>query len=134
MIYWTDSSGGIHKLKYMTYDNYILDAMSAKGQSTLDTFCVDPVDNHLYFNVPDGVYNITGHYITSPVKLENNTDVPVLPIAFHNLIAYQGAAQMCAFLSNANMYNILVQKADSMMGSLMRSELPARKMQVRGIC
>ena len=134
MIYYTDASGGIHELGYMNYDTYILDAMSSKSQSTLDTYAVDPVDKHLYTNVPDAVYTVTGHYITTPTVLAANTDIPLLPVAFHNLIAYQGAAQMCAFLSNANMYNILIQKADSMMGSLMRSELPSRKMQVRGIC
>jgi len=133
-IYWVDSDGAFHKLTFIPYDEYI-DRQIATSGSTYPTFVAeDPVDRHLYFNPMDTDYTIVAHYITTPVVLADNTDEPLLPPAFHNLIAYLGAAQMAAFLSNTNMYNLLATKADSLMGSLMRSELPSNRMKVTGIC
>ena len=133
MIYYTDSSGGVNQLRHISYDQYILDAMSAKSQSKLESYAIDPVDNHLYFNVPDGVYNVTGHYFTEPVELTTATQEPSLPDSYHMLLAYLGGAHMAAFMGNSNVYTDLKFRADQMIGSLMRDSNPAKRINIRGI-
>jgi hypothetical protein len=134
MCYYTDGNNNIRQLRWISYDEYIGNETAGGSANYPGIVAADPVDRHLYFNPLDTTYTVTMHYITLPVTMTSNTDEPLLPPAFHNLIAYQGAAQMCAFMGNTTMYNILVQKADVMLGELMRSEIPSRRMNIRGIC
>lgn len=133
LITYTDSNSYIQKLDGMSRDQYLLDNVAQEGQGAPRVYAVDPIDKHLYLNPPDGVYAMTCHYITEPVELTGNTDEPTLPDSYHMLLAYLGAAHMTAFMGNSNLYTDLSFRADVMLGALMRSEVPTRRVKLRGI-
>jgi hypothetical protein len=133
MLTYVDSQSLNQKLKPMSHDQYLLDNIAQQGQGAPVWYAVDPIDKHLYLNPPDAVYAVTGHYITEPVELTDNTDEPTLADSFHMVLAYLGGAHMAAFMGNSNLYNDLKFRADQMVGDLMRSETPARRAKLRGI-
>lgn len=133
MVLYTDSNSYDERLTEWSYNRYIVDDVPQQTQSKPTLFAQDPVDHHLFLNPPNGVYTITVHYFTLPVALSAVTDTPVMPESFHRLIAYMGAAQMAAFMGNSNLFNINNQKADAMLGMLMRSELPGKRVRTLGI-
>jgi hypothetical protein len=121
------------KVYPVSYDQYILENIAQWGEGKPRKYAVDPIDKHLYLNPPDAVYAMTLHYISEPVELVNTTDEPTLADSFHMLLAYMGAAHMAAFMGNTNLYSDLSFRADVMLGSLMRSELPKKRVKLRGI-
>jgi hypothetical protein len=133
MILYIDSNSYSTALLQYTYDQYVYQDIAQQDTGLPNRYAEDPVDKHLYINPPDSTYNITAHFYTLPVRLSGNTDTPTLPLSYHMLIAYQGAAHMAAYMGNSNLFQINQQKATAMIGMLMRSELPAKKMYVRGI-
>jgi hypothetical protein len=134
MIYSTNSSGERTYFRHIPYTEFLSDEIENQSNAAPSLYAVDPVDKHLYLNPPDAIYDITAHYYTVPVVLADNADVPLLPPAFHNLIVYLGGAYMASFLGQPNIFATLNNRADMMMGQMMRSELPARKANVVGIC
>jgi hypothetical protein len=133
MILYKNANDEYTQLGSITYDEYILRKVTTSGSSIPSIYALDPVDKHLYLNPPNDVYEIECHYYTLPVELSASADTPLLPPAFHMLIAYQGAAHMAAFMGNNNLFGILTAKADAMLGDLMRSENPGKRMNVVGI-
>jgi hypothetical protein len=132
--WWTDTDNTRKFIRWMGYAEYLYQNIDQSSQGPLQYVTQDPVDKHIYVNPPDGSYTLTLQYYTDNVVLANNDDEPLLPHTYHILIAYLGAAYMAAYLSNMSMYNLLQTKADSLMGSLMRTELPAQRINVQGIC
>ena len=132
-IAYADSNGYLIRLRPQNYDRFLLEETGNTVQSKPFKYTEDPVDRHLYINEPDGVYAITAHYMTKAVVLALDADVPLLPSQFHLLIAYLGAMKMANFMGNTNMYSKLQVDADYLLGSMMRSELPPKKMRVVGI-
>jgi hypothetical protein len=132
MMLYVDTDNNPLPLRLWNYDRYILDKVAYEGSGPPDKFAQDPVDKHLHINPPDDAYSITGHFYTTPVVLVSDADIPLLPPSFHNLIAYQGAAHMSAFMGNSNLFQVNTAKADAMLGDLMRAENPGKKMIVMG--
>jgi len=133
MVYY--ASGDANMPLYMyEYDAYKHYDIAAQSNSTPYVYAADPIDRHLYINPPDGIYSITAHYWRTPQILSANTDTPVLPVQFHRAIVYRAAADFAAFMGNVNEYQVYTQKADSMIGSIMRTEVPAKRVKPKGIC
>ena len=133
LVTYLNSSSKNQKVNPMSYDSYLLDNVATEGAGAPRRYAVDPIDKHIYLNPPDAVYAMTLHYYTEPVELTGNTDEPTLSDSYHMLLAYMGAAHMAAFMGNSNLYSDLSFRADVMLGSLMRDELPRRRVKIRGI-
>lgn len=133
MMTYTDDNSLVQRIKKMAYDQYLLENIDQRDGAAPVLYAVDPNDKHIYLNPPDGVYACVGHYITEPVELTGSTDTPTLPESFHMLLAYTGAARMAAFMGNSNLYSDLSFRADVMLGNLMRSELPPKRVKTMGI-
>ena len=130
MILYTDSDSYDTPLREVSYDYYVRYDYTEADASLPQIFAQDPVDKHLWINKPSGAYTITCHFISYPVDLTNNTDIPTLPIELHRAIVYRAAADMAAFLGNINGYQVYQQKADQMLGSVLRAENPGLKVRL----
>ena len=133
MILYTDSNSFDTQLREFSYNAYILNEVEQQSNTLPELFAQDPVDKHLWLNPPSIVGTITCHYQTLPITLSANTDVPTLPAQFHKAIVYRAAADMAAFMGNGSTYQLYTQKADAMIGSLLRSENPGVKVRTEGI-
>ena len=131
---YEDSNGNQVRIKKISYDEYVLRNIDQRSNSAPTVFAEDLVDRHIiYMNPPDDAYTITVHYYTEPVELSADSDIPKLPVSYHNLIAYMAAMYMCHEYGNANLYDKNRESADHMMGNLLRDHLPSKRMKVRGI-
>lgn len=137
MFFYNESADQKHLLQNCGYDNYIRESVDQDTQSSPRKYAIDPVDQHIYLNPPDGVYSITGYYYSKPIdmSLQSSPDsyTPIAPVEFHRLIIYQAAAEFSAFLGNGDLFTIYSQKASSLLGDLMRKTIPARRVRTRGI-
>ena len=127
------TSGQLVPLKEVGYNYYNLMQISSQQSTAPSKFAIDPVDKHFYINPPDAVYSITAHYFTKPVTLSSNTDTPSLPSAYHKAIVYRAVADFSVFLGNPNNYQSYMQKADAMLGNILRTEYPPKWAKVKGI-
>lgn len=132
MIVYTDSDDATTPLHQMSYNSYIVRDVDDWGTGAPSHYAEDPVDRHLWINPPDTAYSITAYYYTRPVHLSASSDIPVMPVAFHMLIAFMGATHMAGFLGNSNLYNTLGVKSDNMLGMLLRANNPAKRARVIG--
>lgn len=132
MITYINSDSYTSLLRQYSYDQYVLEDVALSDTNLPDVYAIDPVDKHLYLNPPSGAYTIKGHYYTLPVRLAADSDTPLLPPAFHMLIAYLGAAHYAGSIGNSNLFQMNTAKYDTMLGMLMRSEMPSKRVRLIG--
>jgi len=82
---------------------------------------------------PKQVYAVTFRYQKNPEVLTQDTQVPRLPRAFHQLIMYSAAAKVAVHLNIPELYTSATTKANTMLGQLMRMYLPKKRMIARAI-
>ena len=58
-------------------------------QTRPTVFAIDPQYNLLLGALPDAVYTVNGEYFQAPSTLSADSDVPVMPARWHNLIVYR---------------------------------------------
>jgi len=129
---------------YWDPDNFIYDFQSLKERTYDDWrrlevintnepryFAVKPNDNSVLFTPLDNNYDVTLDYFKTPQILENNTDVPAFPQAYHTLLLYKGLINASVFFSSPEMYQYAVIRADQLMGQLMREQLPSKTLKQR---
>jgi hypothetical protein len=120
-------------LKWYDYRYYITSKQDEAGVTKPTLFAIDPVDQHLYINPPAGIYSITAHYFKKPIVLTADADVPAGGPEFHFAILYRTIAEMTAVLGNTSVSSLYTQKADAVIGSLLRHSNPAKKVKSPGI-
>lgn len=115
-------------LKYVPYEVWILkDHTTARVPHE---FSINPNAEgagYLLIDKPDGVYNYTLHYNRKPQLLEENTDVPICPAEYHDVIVYQAIAEMSGNLGNSDIYSTSSVMANQLYNNLLRSQCPAKK-------
>lgn len=81
-------------------------------------YTIDP-DNALWFgSTPDGVYNITGEYWTTAIRLSADADIPAMPARFHRLIVYEAMKKYAGFEAATEVY-----QRGTTEGSILRTRL-----------
>ena len=96
------------------------------------TFTIDPSSFSLTFaSIPNSTYNISFRYQKNPQILTSDNDTPLMPLAFHLLIAYKAVEKMSIYLGSPEIYSEYANEATVMMGQLMRVANPKKSMQVR---
>lgn len=96
------------------------------------TFTIDPSSFELTFaSIPNGTYDISFRYQKNPQILVNDSDIPLMPLAFHLLIAYKAVEKMSIYLGSPEIYSEYAHEATVMMGQLMRIANPKKRMQAR---
>jgi hypothetical protein len=123
------------KITYLKYvDRDVLEARYLNDvQQKLPTqYAINPSNNALIFKpIPNGLYTVNFRYYRSPEILSTDTQIPILPLSFHNMIAYAAAAKMAVYLGSPELYQEYSQKAAGMLGQLMRMEIPKKRMRQR---
>ena len=121
-------------LTVVSDDYYIQSKMSESGQSLPSFVSQNDTTKVLSFNPADSSYTVTAYYWSVAETLSANTDVPSIPTPYHKLLIYRAAADFCAFIGNGNLYQTYNTKADTLMGKLLRSNNPAKRVILRPAC
>lgn len=126
----TDEVGQKRYLRYSDRDALEQRYLNSDDEQLPSFFTVDPSTKGLILKpIPDGVYSISLRYQKVPEILTENSDVPSLPISFHNLIAYKAVEKMAVYLSSPETFSNYSLETSKMLGQLMRTELPKMRMQ-----
>lgn len=116
-------------LAYVPWENYpFMDNTSATKPTW---FTVNPANNNIYFQKPNGVYNITIRYIRSPQDLAINTDVPFIPTRYHQVISYKAVERASAYIGQTGLYQQYSLEANRILGEMMREFIRVRHMYPR---
>jgi hypothetical protein len=90
-------------------------------------FSVDPQKNLWLGIIPDGIYVVGGEFYRTPQILSADTDVPLMPTKFHELIVYKTLRAYGIFMSAPE----VIGRADEVIGTLYASlandQLPAMR-------
>ncbi len=118
-----------YKLKFIAYDKWRYDVSDDAVKAY--EFSIRPNDNAvLTQNVTTGT-TLELMYYRAPQDLSNNSDTPILPAAYHNLIVYAGILNASVFFSTPELYQHVSQLFDKLLGSLMRDQIPSRNIRRR---
>ncbi len=91
-------------------------------------FTEDPSTGYIVLKpIPSDAYAITFRYQKAPEILSTDAQIPLLPVAFHNLILYKAVEKLSAYLGSPQIYRAYAVDAAKMMAQLMRNELPKMK-------
>lgn len=121
-------------LTYIPYDQWVLEDYSTASAPKVFTVHPSTYTGYLSFNAVDGTYVVTCHYFRKPQELTANGDIPICPSEYHDAIVFTALADIAAFLGNSEVYSIASVRADNLVGALMRSQNPAKRVKVRSIC
>lgn len=128
----TDGGGRKEYLNYIERDSLEAQFLNNEVPGIPRYYTVNPTDKSLIFkSTPNSVYTLNFRYYRSPEVLLTDSQVPSLPISFHNLIVYTAAAKMAVYLGSPEIYQEYSRKAEEMMGQLMRLEVPKKRMRPR---
>ena len=122
------------KLTYIPYNQWILGDYSTASAPRVFTIHPSSLTGYLSFNAVDTTYPITAHYFRKPQELTLATDTPLCPSEYHDAIVFTAAADLGAFLGNSDIYSNFSVRADHMVGSLMRSQNPSKRVRARSAC
>jgi len=125
-------------LEYLAYDEYIRDYLSLNS---------DPNDNHLaepsafyitqelklgLYPEPNGAYTVSYQYWSTHSDMVTNTDVPVVPERFHDIIVNR--AKYYAYMLRSDLQSAQLTDRDYREGvTRMRVELINRKDYMRAV-
>lgn len=125
----TDEAGKKKYLRNVDRDSLEQRYLNSDDESLPKEFAIDPASKGLILkNTPDDAYNLSFRFQRVPEILSENTDVPKLPISFHNLILYKAVEKMSTYLSSPELFGNYSLETARMQGQLMRSEVPSMRM------
>lgn len=126
----TDPNGVKRILTPKHYENYWSDYLNNTSTGLPSVVSIDPSDLSLNFReIPDSPYAVSYSYIRSPQILENNTDIPLLPISYHMIIAYKALEKLAAYLGSGETFSEYNLEYTKMLGQLMRDQIEAKRMR-----
>lgn len=117
------------EVRFVTYDEYLTsDWTVTSGPPKMYT--IVPETNQVVFNNLDKTYSIKARYVTVPDVLEADSDVPILPIRFHNILVYKAASDFGSWLGNSEIEDRNMTKYDTLLLQLKRSEIPSKMVNI----
>jgi hypothetical protein len=84
-------------------------------------------------DTPDKIYTMTADYYRLPQVLTDNVDIPHINTKWHDLIVYKSLSDFGAAKSIHGISSKFEMKYAEEMGQIMREQVPAREVIVRGI-
>ena len=117
------------EVRFVPYDEYLTsDWTVTSGPPKMYT--VVPETNQVIFNNLDRAYQIKARYVVVPDVLEGDSDVPVLPLRFHNILVYKAASDFGSWLGNSEIEDRNMTKYDTLLMQLKRSEIPSKMVDI----
>lgn len=117
------------EVRFVPYDEYLTsDWTVTSGPPKMYT--VVPETNQVIFNNLDNTYPIKARYVTVPNVLRVDSDVPILPVRFHNILVYKAASDFGSWLGNPEIEDRNMTKYDTLLLQLKRSEIPSKTVNI----
>lgn len=128
----TDMDGKIHVLPVDEYyEHFDLSTLNDTDRGRPGRVGISPARSVVLHKHPDNNYVVSFTYWRNPQTLSLNADVPWLPSAFHMLIAYKAMEKLGVHLSQPEIYRGFNVSAMQMLGQMMRTTLPKKRMVMR---
>ncbi len=106
-------------LIFVDYDSWLLNGPYTSNVTPY-IFTIRPETGGVIVNTVDNNYTIGYRGVRSLDKLTSNSQIPLLPVDFHNTIVYKAAYEMGIFLGNAEIMSLNKEKYDFAISSLLR--------------
>ena len=117
------------EVRFVPYDEYLTSDWTVDS-STPKMYTIVPETNQMVFNNLDNSYAIKARYVIAPDALEADSDVPVLPLRFHNILVYKAASDFGSWLGNSEIEDRNMTKYDTLLLQLKRSEIPSKMVNI----
>ena len=117
------------EVRFVPYDEYLTSDWTV-ASSTPKMYTIVPETNQMVFNNLDNSYAIKARYVIAPDVLEADSDVPVLPLRFHNILVYKAASDFGSWLGNSEIEDRNMTKYDTLLLQLKRSEIPSKMVNI----
>lgn len=117
-------SSGKKPIAYMPWTHFRMYSSgdSVSGVPSLVSFDYKSV---LYFHSPPKKsYTLFADYYLKPQLLKLNSDVPIIPPEYWDLICYKAASRICRIIGNHALANEYARDAIPLVGGLLRSQCP----------
>lgn len=131
-VYITEN-GKKRPLIFLEYDQFENKYLNDTIPSKVTHYTIVPWDDSIKINLPDGLYTISLDYMKSAQTLVANEDVPELPKEFHLIILYLAVEKFSTVVVTPEIQQLFSQQYVTMLGQLMRSQVPSKKLRIRGI-
>lgn len=128
--YLTDSSGVKRKLTYL--DREVLEQryLNNSDEQLPTYFTIDHADNTLILKpISDRAYTVNFRYWREPEILSEDSQVPILPVQFHQLIVYKAVEKMAVYMNAQSSYGEYNYEAKVMIGQLMRKSIRKKRLK-----
>lgn len=128
----TDTNGKKNFLGYIERSELERLTLNETTTKIPTLFSYDEADLSLILNpIPDKIYNVAFRYWRTPETLSTDTQVPLLPISFHQLIIYKTLEKLAVYLGSPELYREYSVEAAKMQGQLMRMYIPKMNLRAR---
>jgi len=128
----TDSSGKRSVLKHYEFpDEMERDYLNDTSTGIPRYIGVNSDMSLLLKPTPDAVYTVEFKYYREPQILSLNTDIPIIPVSFHQLIVYKALEKVAIYLSQPEIYRGYGVEVARLLGALMRDSIPKKRIQTR---
>lgn len=117
------------EVRFVPYDEYLTSDWTVDS-SIPKMYTIVPETNQMVFNNLDNSYAIKARYVIAPDALEADSDVPVLPLRFHNILVYKAASDFGSWLGNSEIEDRNMTKYDTLLLQLKRSEIPSKMVNI----
>lgn len=120
-------------MTYIPYDKWI--TMKIPSASSPKYFTINPSSvGYITISPVDSTYGVSAHFFRKPQELLSNEDIPICPSEYHDAITFTALADLAIFLGNSEIASSAIVRSDILVGNLMRSENPVKRVKSRSIC
>lgn len=116
-------------LYFVNYDDFLLKTYKPSKPTF---YTVDPATAEIFINPLDTTYILGIQYFKNLDVMTANSDVPILPSRYHDLITYKALMDLgSSYLGNYDLASTYSLKYSMLLGSMMRTQLPSKKLRAR---
>jgi len=122
-----------HWTPFVEYDYYDYKHINDSVNTPPSEYSIRPRDYAILLSKPDLIYPVQIDYKKNNQTLVNATDIPEMPVDYHNLIVYEAIARYAISVAIGHLYQEYAQKTAELWGDLFREQNPRTVFKVRGI-
>lgn len=130
---FVEENGAKRPVRFLEYDVFEHKFANEITPTRVSYFTIVPWDDSLKFNLPDDNYIIYVDYEKSAQFLVNNEDIPEMPVEFHLLVVYAAVEKFSTVVITPEIQQLYSQQYVTMLGQLLRNQLPSKRTIIRGI-
>ena len=87
-------------------------------------YTIRPDDSLMFYPIPDDVYTCVGEYYMVPDVMTANTDIPIFPERFHEIILHRAMMYYAAYSQEPDKYAVGEREYKRLLRGLKKSQLP----------